>query len=170
MTSATLWIRTTSTGPTGKESSAITAAVILLTASSPGPDQVKHPGMKRSPRAAAEESVKSGTGISCSNARGRTSSPRIMHCRPPRRAHRLGLSGTERKLLDVLDRLGPSTAGALAAHTGLTTEAITGVVDRLVRAGYARREPNLHDRRQGSRVSGDAAAAVSSSGMYRWGR
>jgi hypothetical protein len=62
MTSATLWIRTTSTGPTGKESSAITAAVILLTASSPGPDQVKHPGMKRSPRAAAEESVKSGTG------------------------------------------------------------------------------------------------------------
>ena len=62
MTSATLWIRTTSTGPTGKESSAITAAVILLTASSPGPDQVKHPGM-RSPRAAAEESVKSGTGI-----------------------------------------------------------------------------------------------------------
>ena len=48
MTSATLWIRTTSTGPTGKECSAITAAVILLTASSPGPDQVKHPGMKRS--------------------------------------------------------------------------------------------------------------------------
>lgn len=66
MTSATPWIRTTSTGPTGKESSAITAAVILLTASSPGPDQVTHPGMKRSPRAAAEESVKSGTGISCS--------------------------------------------------------------------------------------------------------
>jgi hypothetical protein len=85
MTSATLWIRTTSTGPTGKESSAITAAVILLTASSPGPDQVKHPGMKRSPRAAAEESVKSGTGISCSNAHGRTSSPRITHCRPPLR-------------------------------------------------------------------------------------
>ena len=55
MTSATLWIRTTSTGPTGKESSAITAAVILLTASSPGPDQVKHPGMKRSPRAAGSE-------------------------------------------------------------------------------------------------------------------
>ncbi len=43
MTSATLWIRTTSTGPTGKECSAITAAVILLTASSPGPDQVQAP-------------------------------------------------------------------------------------------------------------------------------
>lgn len=60
---------------------------------------------------------------------------------------RLGLSGTERKLLDVLDRLGPSTAGALAAHTGLTTGAITGVVDRLVKAGHARREPNPRDRR-----------------------
>ena len=60
---------------------------------------------------------------------------------------RLGISGTERKLLDVLDRLGPSTAGALAAHTGLTTGAITGVVDRLVRAGYAQREPNPRDRR-----------------------
>ncbi len=59
----------------------------------------------------------------------------------------LGLSGTERKLLDVLDRLGPSTAGALAAHTGLTTGAITGVVDRLARAGFVRREPNPRDRR-----------------------
>lgn len=60
---------------------------------------------------------------------------------------RLGISGTERKLLDVLGRLGPSTAGELATHTGLSTGAITGVVDRLVRAGYARREPNPRDRR-----------------------
>jgi len=60
---------------------------------------------------------------------------------------RLGLSGTERKLLDVLSRLGPTTAGELATHTGLTTGAITGVVDRLVKAGYAQREPNPHDRR-----------------------
>jgi len=60
---------------------------------------------------------------------------------------RLGLSGTERKLLDVLARLGPSTAGQLAAHTGLTSGAITGIVDRLVRAGYARRQPNPADRR-----------------------
>jgi DNA-binding MarR family transcriptional regulator len=60
---------------------------------------------------------------------------------------RLGLSGTERKLLDVLSRLGPSTAGELATHTGLTTGAITGIVDRLVNAGYARREPNPRDRR-----------------------
>ena len=61
MTSATLWIRTTSTGPTGKERSTITAAVILLTASSPSPDQVKHPGMKRSPRS-GRGVCQSGTG------------------------------------------------------------------------------------------------------------
>ncbi len=60
---------------------------------------------------------------------------------------RLGISGTERKLLDVLGRLGPSTAGELATHTGLTTGAITGVVDRLVKAGYVQREPNPRDRR-----------------------
>jgi DNA-binding MarR family transcriptional regulator len=60
---------------------------------------------------------------------------------------RLGISGTERKLLDVLGRLGPSTAGELATHTGLTTGAITGVVDRLVKAGYAQRKPNPRDRR-----------------------
>jgi DNA-binding MarR family transcriptional regulator len=60
---------------------------------------------------------------------------------------RLGISGTERKLLDVLGRLGPATAGDLATHTGLSTGAITGVVDRLVKAGYAQREPNPRDRR-----------------------
>lgn len=60
---------------------------------------------------------------------------------------RLGLSATERKLLDVLARTGPATAGQLAAETGLTSGAITGIVDRLVRAGYARRQPNPADRR-----------------------
>jgi DNA-binding MarR family transcriptional regulator len=59
----------------------------------------------------------------------------------------LGLSGTERKILDVLDRLGPVTAGRLAEHSGLTTGAITGIVDRLARAGFVGREPNPDDRR-----------------------
>ncbi len=59
----------------------------------------------------------------------------------------LGLSATERKILDVLDRLGPVTAGRLADHSGLTTGAITGIVDRLARAGFVGREPNPQDRR-----------------------
>ena len=40
------------------------------------------------------------------------------------------------------------TGSDLAAITDLTTGAITGVVARLERAGYLRREPDPHDRRQ----------------------
>lgn len=40
------------------------------------------------------------------------------------------------------------TGSDLAAITGLTTGAITGVVARLERAGYLNREPDLHDGRK----------------------
>jgi DNA-binding MarR family transcriptional regulator len=60
----------------------------------------------------------------------------------------LGLSSVERKCLDVLERLGPVTAGAIAEHTGLTTGAVTGLTDRLEKAGYARRTRDPHDRRK----------------------
>lgn len=60
---------------------------------------------------------------------------------------RLGLSGAERKCLDILDRLGPLSAGRIAEHTGLTTGAVTGMIDRLTRAGYVERTPNPADRR-----------------------
>jgi DNA-binding MarR family transcriptional regulator len=43
---------------------------------------------------------------------------------------------------------GPITAGGLAEATGLTTGAITGVIDRLERAGFARRERDPEDRRK----------------------
>lgn len=62
-------------------------------------------------------------------------------------AERLGMSPADHKCLDLLMRVGPMTAGDLATHAGLTTGAITGVVDRLVRAGYARRVPHPDDRR-----------------------
>jgi DNA-binding MarR family transcriptional regulator len=62
-------------------------------------------------------------------------------------AYRLGLSATEWKCLGILAQLEPATAGQLAEATGLTTGAITGIVDRLERTGYARREPNPDDRR-----------------------
>lgn len=60
----------------------------------------------------------------------------------------LGLSASERKCMDTLSRLGPVTAGAVAEHTGLTTGAVTGLVDRLEKAGYARRVRDPHDRRK----------------------
>ena len=59
----------------------------------------------------------------------------------------LGLSGAERKCLDILDRLGAVSAGRIAEHTGLTTGAVTGMIDRLTRAGYVERTANPADRR-----------------------
>lgn len=63
-------------------------------------------------------------------------------------AGRLGLGPTDHKCLDLLRERGSITGSDLAAITGLTTGAITGVVARLERAGYLRREPDPHDRRQ----------------------
>jgi DNA-binding MarR family transcriptional regulator len=64
-------------------------------------------------------------------------------------ARRIGLSATEHKCLDLLLRSEkPLTAGQLAELTGLTTGAITGVLDRLERAGFVRREHSHTDRRQ----------------------
>jgi DNA-binding MarR family transcriptional regulator len=60
----------------------------------------------------------------------------------------MGLSGVERKCIDVLRRLGPVTAGTIGEHTGLTTGAVTGLMDRLEKAGYVRRERDPRDRRK----------------------
>lgn len=62
-------------------------------------------------------------------------------------ADMLGLSLTDYKCMDLIENLGPMPAGRLAELTGLTTGAITGVIDRLERAGYARRKDNPNDRR-----------------------
>lgn len=62
-------------------------------------------------------------------------------------ASRLGLNAAEWRCLGLLDLHGPSTAGRLAEWSGFTTGAITGIVDRLEKAGYVVRKPNLHDRR-----------------------
>src|SRR5687767_9559157 len=64
-------------------------------------------------------------------------------------ASRLGLSATDSKCLDIALRSPESlTAGRLAEATGLTTGAITGVLDRLERGGFIRREKDDSDRRQ----------------------
>jgi len=52
------------------------------------------------------------------------------------------------RCLDILDRLGRLTAGQLAEQTGLTTGAVTTVIDRLEKAGYARRVRDTDDRRR----------------------
>jgi hypothetical protein len=62
-------------------------------------------------------------------------------------SRRLGLTAADRKCLAVLGELGEVTPGRLAQATGLSTGAVTGVVDRLEKAGYAARRPNPQDRR-----------------------
>ena len=63
-------------------------------------------------------------------------------------AERLGLNITDYKCLEYMLGNEGITAGELAKVTGLTTGAITGVIDRLERAGFARRQPDPHDRRK----------------------
>jgi predicted transcriptional regulator len=62
-------------------------------------------------------------------------------------AVRLDLHGTDHKCMVLLCDRGPMSAGDLAAMTGLTTGAVTGVVNRLEKAGYACRIPNPMDAR-----------------------
>jgi DNA-binding MarR family transcriptional regulator len=63
-------------------------------------------------------------------------------------ADRLGLNPTDHKCMGIIARNIPITAGRLAELTGLTSGAITGVVDRLVKAGFVRREADPSDRRR----------------------
>jgi DNA-binding MarR family transcriptional regulator len=63
-------------------------------------------------------------------------------------ADRLGVSTTDLKCYSILRQAGPITAGELAERTGLTTGAITGVVDRLERVDLVRRARDPHDRRR----------------------
>jgi DNA-binding MarR family transcriptional regulator len=60
----------------------------------------------------------------------------------------LGINRTDGRCLDIIDREGPLTAGQLAERAGLTTAAVTTVLDRLEQAGYARRTRDEGDRRR----------------------
>ena len=60
----------------------------------------------------------------------------------------LGINRTDGRCLDIIDREGPVAAGRLAQASGLTTAAVTAVIDRLERAGYARRVGDPKDRRR----------------------
>src|SRR3954451_8625528 len=68
----------------------------------------------------------------------------------------LGLNNTDMRVLDFLGRTGdptsfdsaPTTAGDLARASGLTTGAVTAVVDRLEKGDWVRRKPDPDDRRR----------------------
>jgi DNA-binding MarR family transcriptional regulator len=63
-------------------------------------------------------------------------------------ADRLGINSSDLESLDLLQFHGSLSAGRLAELTGLTTGAITGLVDRLERAGFVRRTKDPRDRRR----------------------
>lgn len=63
-------------------------------------------------------------------------------------ADRAGISSADMDCIDFVNVEGRMTAGRLAELTGLTTGAITGVIDRLEKAGFVRRERDDSDRRK----------------------
>ena len=60
----------------------------------------------------------------------------------------LGVNPTDLGALCLLLLHGPAPAGRLAELTGLTTGAVTGVVDRLETGGFVHREVDPADRRK----------------------
>ena len=63
-------------------------------------------------------------------------------------SHKIGLSATEFEALDIVSCNQPIHAGRLAMFCGLTTGAITGLVDRLEAAGFVKRATDQADRRR----------------------
>ncbi|MFD5570331.1 MarR family winged helix-turn-helix transcriptional regulator [Streptomyces cadmiisoli] len=78
-------------------------------------------------------------------------------------AQRLGLNVTDLTCFGYVLQAGENllTAGDLATRVHVTTGAVTGILNRLERAGYVTRRPDPHDRRR-VRVSAqpDAVARV----------
>ena len=60
----------------------------------------------------------------------------------------LGVSESDLRCLNIVENNGGISAGELAVEAGLTAGAVTGVIDRLEKIGYARRTPDPNDRRR----------------------
>lgn len=60
----------------------------------------------------------------------------------------IGLHITDHKSLELIHRYGAMPAGKLADLTGFTTGAVTGIIDRLEKAGYVKRVSDPKDRRK----------------------
>ena len=81
-------------------------------------------------------------------------------------AQRLGVSESDLRCLNIVENAGGISAGELAVQAGLTAGAVTGVIDRLERAGYARRIPDPADRR---RVTVEVTPAFYKAADRIWG-
>lgn len=63
-------------------------------------------------------------------------------------ARHVGLSPSDLEVLGAIAQHGPLTAGQLGELTGLSAAAVTGLIDRLERAGVAVRRADSSDRRR----------------------
>jgi DNA-binding MarR family transcriptional regulator len=81
-------------------------------------------------------------------------------------AARLGVSEADLRCLNIIENGRGLTAGELARQAGLTAGAVTGVIDRLERAGFARRISDSADRR---RVRVEVTQAFYRSAERIWG-
>ena len=71
-----------------------------------------------------------------------------------------GINCSDLECLGLIETGRATSAGELAVAAGLSTGAITGVLDRLEQAGYLRREPDPDDRRRIRLVVLERAAEI----------
>ncbi len=60
----------------------------------------------------------------------------------------MGVNRTDLRCMDIVDRAGRVSAGELARESGLSSGAVTTVIDRLEAVGYVRRVRDDADRRR----------------------
>ena len=63
-------------------------------------------------------------------------------------AQRVGMAASDLQFVSLLNLNGPLTPGSLAELTGLSTGTVTGVIDRLEKAGFVERLRDTADRRK----------------------
>lgn len=84
----------------------------------------------------------------------------------------MGINATDGRACDVLDQYGDLTAGDLAEHLGLTTGAVTTLIDRLERVGMVERVRDASDRRRvivrATAASRDIFAAIYTPFRQAW--
>ncbi|MFT3863517.1 MAG: MarR family transcriptional regulator [Solirubrobacterales bacterium] len=78
----------------------------------------------------------------------------------------LGVNRTDGRCLDLIDQAGRISAGELASAAGMTTGAVTTIIDRLEAKGYVRRIPDPNDRR---RVLVEATEEMRTRAWSLWG-